>query len=199
VFTISINKFHIVNRRTKLRKFISEPKVWVKLDNRLMVDPQTLELLSLIKENQSISYAAKAMPISFRHAWNLIGKLEKELGTKVLLRSRGGKGGGGLVTLSKKGSEIVKEYQRITKGVRGVVKEQGFWEALGLRISARNKIVGRVAKIKKDSVVAHVEIESSTPVRIVSVITSDAADDLGLKVGDKVTAIIKSTEVMIAK
>lgn len=163
------------------------------------VDPQTLELLSLIGENRSISGAAEAMSISFRHAWNLIDKLENKLGAKVVVRSRGGKGGGGLVTLSKEGSEIVREYQRITKGVKGVVKEQGFWEALGLRISARNKIIGRVTKIKKDLVVAHVEIESSTPVRIVSVITSDAADDLALKVGDKVTAIIKSTEVMIAK
>lgn len=181
-----------------MRKFVSEPRVWVKIGDQ-RVDPQTLELLSLIGENRSISGAAEAMSISFRHAWNLIDRLESQLRTKVVVRSRGGKGGGGLVTLSKEGSEIVREYQRVAKGIRGVVKEQGFWEALGLKISARNKIVGRVAKIKKDAVVAHVEIESSMPVRIVSVITSDAADDLGLKVGDKVTAIIKSTEVMIAK
>ena len=182
-----------------MRKFISEPRVWVKLDNRLMVDPQTLELLSLMGENQSISRAAKDMSISFRHAWNLIAKLEKQLGTKVLLRYRGGKGGGGLVTLSKKGSEIVREYQRVAKGVQGVVKDEGFWEALGLKISARNKIVGKIIRIKKDSVVAHVEIKCSTPVSIISLITSDAADDLGLEVGDKVTAIVKATEVLIAK
>jgi molybdate transport system regulatory protein len=182
-----------------LRRFISEPRVWVKLDKGLRVDPQTLELLSLIGEKQSISHAAKAMSISFRHAWNLIGKLEKQLGTKVLLRSRGGKGGGGLVTLSKKGSDIVREYQRVTKGIKGVVKDEGFWEALGLKISARNKIVGKVTKIKKDSVVAHVEIKCSTPISIVSLITSDAANDLELKVGDKVTAIVKATEVLIAK
>ena len=182
-----------------MRRFISEPRVWVKLDKGLRIDPQTLELLSLIGEKQSISHAAKAMSISFRHAWNLIGKLEKQLGTKVLVRSRGGKGGGGLVTLSKKGSDIVREYQRVAKGIKGVVKDEGFWEALGLKISARNKIVGKVTKIKKDSVVAHVEIKCSTPISIVSLITSDAANDLELKVGDKVTAIVKATEVLIAK
>ncbi len=101
--------------------------------------------------------------------------------------------------MSKKGSEIVREYQRVAKGVQGVVKEEGFWEALGLKLSARNKIVGKVTRIKKDSVVAHVEIKCSKPVSIISLITSDAADDLGLEVGDKVTAIVKSTEVMIAK
>ncbi|MGH9877200.1 MAG: TOBE domain-containing protein, partial [Nitrososphaerales archaeon] len=89
--------------------------------------------------------------------------------------------------------------QRIAKGVKGIVKEEGFWEALGLKISARNKIVGKVTKIKKDSVVAHVEIKCSSPVSIVSLITSDAANDLELKVGDKVTAIVKATEVLIAK
>lgn len=182
-----------------MRRFISEPQVWVKLDKGLRVDPQTLELLSLVGEKQSISHAAKAMSISFRHAWNLIGRLEKKLGTKVLLRSRGGKGGGGFVTLSKKGSEIVREYQRVAIGVKGVVKDEGFWEALGLKISARNKIVGKVTKIKKDSVVAHVEIKCSAPVNIVSLITSDAANDLELKIGDKVTAIVKATEVLIAK
>ncbi len=180
-------------------KIVSEPRVWVKLGSNLTVDPQTLELLRLINEHRSISRAAEAMSISFRHAWNLIDKLENKLGEKVLLRSRGGKGGGGLVTLSKRGSEIVKEYQRVAKGVRGMVKEEGFWEALGLKISARNKIVGRVTSIRKDPVVAHIEIRSSVPVTIVSVITSDAADDLGLKVGDRVTALIKATEVLIAK
>jgi molybdopterin-binding protein len=48
-------------------------------------------------------------------------------------------------------------------------------------------------------VVAHVEIKCPTPVSIVSLITSDAANDLELKVGDKVTAIVKATEVLIAK
>lgn len=182
-----------------MRKFVSEPRVWVKLGNNLTMDPQTLELLTLIKENHSISRAAEAMSVSFRHAWNLIGKVENQLGTRVLLRSRGGKGGGGLVTLSKKGAEIVKEYQRIAGGVKEVVKEEGFWEALGLKISARNKIAGKVTKIKKDSVVAHVEIKCSAPISIVSLITSDAANDLELKVGDRVTAIVKATEVLIAK
>jgi molybdate transport system regulatory protein len=182
-----------------LKKFVAEPRIWVQLNSNLIVDPQTLELLALIGEHRSISHAAEAMSISFRHAWNLIGKLEEQFGSKVIVRMRGGKGGGGLVTLSKKGEEIVREYRRVARGIVGVVKEDGFWEALSLKLSARNKIAGRVTKIKKDSVVAHVEILSLKPVKIVSLITRDAAEDLGLKVGDKVTAIIKATEVLIVK
>ena len=67
------------------------------------------------------------------------------------------------------------------------------------RISARNQIKGKVTKVTKDTVLASVEIEVQGPVRITSVITSNSAEDLNLKVGDSVSTIIKSTEVMIGK
>lgn len=67
------------------------------------------------------------------------------------------------------------------------------------KLSARNQIKGKITKVKKGDVVGLVEIELSTPARITSVITSDSVDELGLKVGDEVSAVIKATEVMIGK
>ena len=67
------------------------------------------------------------------------------------------------------------------------------------RISARNQLKGKVTKVTKDAVMTSVEVEITTPARITSVITSNSAEDLNLKVGDTVSAIIKSTEVMIGK
>jgi molybdopterin-binding protein len=67
------------------------------------------------------------------------------------------------------------------------------------RISARNQLKGKVTKVQKDPVMTSVEVEVATPLKITSVITSNSAEDLNLKVGDTVTAIIKSTEVMIGK
>jgi len=67
------------------------------------------------------------------------------------------------------------------------------------RISARNQLKGKITKVTKDTVVTSVEVEITGPVKISSVITSNSADELNLKVGDTVTAIIKSTEVMIGK
>jgi len=46
---------------------------------------------------------------------------------------------------------------------------------------------------------AKIKIEISAPASVTAVITKDAAEDLNLKVGDQVEAVIKSTEVMIAK
>ena len=59
---------------------------------------------------------------------------------------------------------------------------------------------GTITKIKRGGVVAGVEMElMGSGDRVYSVITLDAVDELKLKVGDKVAAIIKATEVMISK
>lgn len=67
------------------------------------------------------------------------------------------------------------------------------------KISARNQLVGKITKITKDPIVTQVEVEITGPVSISSVITTSSAEDLSLKVGDQVFAIVKSTEVMIGK
>jgi molybdopterin-binding protein len=67
------------------------------------------------------------------------------------------------------------------------------------KLSARNQMKGKITKIKKDSIVGLIEIEISVPARVTSVITADSIEEMGLKVGDEVDAVIKSTEVMISK
>lgn len=68
-----------------------------------------------------------------------------------------------------------------------------------LKISARNRLKGKVVSVEKDGLMAKIKIEISAPASVTAVITKDATEDLNLKVGDQVEAVIKSTEVMIAK
>ncbi len=65
-------------------------------------------------------------------------------------------------------------------------------------LSARNQITGTVQSVKLGSVMAEVIVRHGD-IEIVSAITRTSAEALGLKVGDQVTAVIKSTEVLIAK
>ncbi len=65
-------------------------------------------------------------------------------------------------------------------------------------ISARNQLKGTVKSIKKGDLMAEVVIDVSGQ-ELVSVITASSVDRLGVKAGDAITAIIKSTEVMILK
>jgi len=68
-----------------------------------------------------------------------------------------------------------------------------------LKISARNIAEGKVSSIEKGAVAAVVKVEVQGPFTFTSMITKDAVEDLGLKRGDKVSVVVKSTEVILTK
>ena len=67
-----------------------------------------------------------------------------------------------------------------------------------VRISGRNRLQGIVDEVRKEGLVAQVRLRIGDQ-WLTAVITRDALDELGLKRGDEATALIKATEVMIAK
>ena len=67
-----------------------------------------------------------------------------------------------------------------------------------MEISARNRLKGKVKGIKLGTIMAEVVVDVNGN-EIVAAITRTSAESLALKVGDEVSAIIKATEVMIAK
>ena len=68
-----------------------------------------------------------------------------------------------------------------------------------MKTSARNKLEGTVEDVDLGAVMAKIEIMSESPGLITAMITKESAEELGLKKGDKVVAIIKSTDVMVGK
>jgi molybdopterin-binding protein len=64
------------------------------------------------------------------------------------------------------------------------------------RISGRNQLVGRITDLRFDGLLAQVTLSIGGQ-RIISIITSDAALEMRLELGQTVAALIKSTEVMI--
>jgi molybdopterin-binding protein len=65
-------------------------------------------------------------------------------------------------------------------------------------LSARNQFNGIVKSVKLGAIMAEVVVQVAG-LEIVSAITRASAEHMGLKAGDEVTAIIKSTEVLVAK
>jgi molybdopterin-binding protein len=65
-------------------------------------------------------------------------------------------------------------------------------------MSGRNKLIGKVIAIKRDAIMAQVDIDIGSH-KITAVITRDALDELGLGVGDTAMALVKATEVMVVK
>ena len=68
-----------------------------------------------------------------------------------------------------------------------------------MKLSARNVLAGKVVSVSKGTTTAHVKIAIGKGATITSSITNEAVDDLELKVGDKVSAIIKSSDVIVGK
>jgi molybdopterin-binding protein len=67
-----------------------------------------------------------------------------------------------------------------------------------MTLSARNRLEGNVVEIQFGGVMAHVVMRVGENL-IESVITKRSAEEMKLKVGDKISAVIKSTEVMLEK
>ncbi len=67
-----------------------------------------------------------------------------------------------------------------------------------MEISARNQLRGKVTAIKLGTVMAQVTLQVGGQ-EVVSAITRDSVDRLGIRVGDEVVAIVKATEVMLGK
>lgn len=68
-----------------------------------------------------------------------------------------------------------------------------------MKLSARNQLKGKVIEVVKGQTTAHVRIDLGSGMVITSSITNEAVDDLGLKAGDETLAIIKASDVMVAK
>jgi molybdopterin-binding protein len=67
-----------------------------------------------------------------------------------------------------------------------------------MTLSARNRLEGKVVELEVGDILAHIVVRVGENV-IESVITKRSAEEMKLKVGDTVSAVIKSTEVMLEK
>ena len=65
-------------------------------------------------------------------------------------------------------------------------------------VSARNRLAGIVVKVRRDTVMAQVEMVCG-PYRVVSLMSTDAADELGLEPGVRAIASVKSTNVVVER
>ena len=65
-----------------------------------------------------------------------------------------------------------------------------------MKISARNRLKGRIVEVKKGATTAHVRLDVNGTV-VTASITNEAVDELGLEVGREAYAVVKASDVMI--
>jgi molybdate transport system regulatory protein len=174
-------------------------KVWIEYKGMPVLGKGGAEILAAIAKEHSISKAAETLSMSYRYVWNYLQKIQKVVEAPIVETYKGGKAGGGGAKLTALGESLIEEYQRVAGFMSEVLADREYWEVLGLKISARNQLKGKVVSVEKDGITAKVKVEIKAPVVVTAVITKEAVEDLGIKEGDEVNAVIKSTEVMISK
>jgi len=163
-----------------------------------IIDNTDALLLHNISEKNSISSAAKAAKISYRSAWDRISILQKKLRRPIVIAQAGGREGGG-AKLTDEGHRLITEYRKMNNYLFSALGDKDFWQHVGYRLSARNKLKAKIVEVLKGPITSEVKMKLGGGGHLTSIISNEAVDDLDLEVGDEVEAIIKATEVIIAK
>jgi len=174
-------------------------KIWIEHKGKPLIGKGGAKILQEIDSTTSLTETSKNLNMSYRYVWNYIQKVEKLIGESVVETFRGGKLGGGGARLTGLGRSLLEEYKRTEGYLEKVLEDKEYWETVSLKISARNQFRGKVVSIEKDGVTAQVKVEVTLPTLVTALISKEAAEELDIQVGDTVEAVVKATEVMIAK
>jgi len=166
--------------------------------NEVMLDQTDASLLRRVDETHSLTEAAKEVGISYRNAWDRVKVMEDKLHRQLVKTKVGGKTGGG-ATLTEDGSKLLTEFRKTRKLLFNILDDKEAWEDVGYRLSARNRLRAKVVEVKRGAVTSQVKMRLVSANTLTSIITNDAVEDLSLEEGDQVEAIVKSTDVLVAK
>lgn len=180
------------------------------LDLEMFGKPFLLEkrivLLRAIEEHGSISKAAKSVPMSYKSAWEAVDMMNALSPEPIVYRETGGKDGGG-TTITPYGEKLLENYAllkeehtRFMKRLSALtdVKNGTFKtiERLAIQLSARNQIQVEVISIESCGLSAKIGLKFKNEQLLYAVITQEAVENLNLEIGEKVTAIFKSSAVI---
>jgi molybdate transport system regulatory protein len=174
-------------------------KIWIEFRGKPILGKGGAKILREIEMEQSLSKAAVKLGMSYRYVWNYVQKIHRALGETVVETFKGGKKGGGGARLTPVGKTLLYEYTRLEECMGEFLSCTNGLEVKNVKLSARNQLKGKIVSVEKGVITAKVKVEVMVPATITAVITKEAVEDLNLKVGDEVSAIVKSTEVMIGK
>jgi molybdate transport system regulatory protein len=180
-----------------MKRTQARAKLWlINNEEKPIIGEGKAALLEAINQEGSLNRACKKMQISYKHAWLLLKEIEESAGEPILITQRGGLGQG--TSLTEKALNLLEEYNTYQNVLNQTVYDKTFWEAIGLKLSARNQMKGRIIEIEKEGLISKIKI-SIEPAIITAIITKEAADAMDIKKNDSVVAVVKATEVMIGK
>ena len=172
-----------------------------------------VRLLEAIGRFGSISQAAKAVPLSYKAAWDAIDTMNNLAPEPLVLRVTGGRQGGG-TRLTDYGRRVIAMYRALEIETQAALERvaarlaedapadiedfRRLMHNMSMKTSARNQFYGRISALHDDAVDFEVRLNLDRHTEIVAVITRASAENLGLAVGKEVLALVKSSSVLIS-
>ena len=181
--------------------------VWFRSGEQSLGGTQRIALLAAIGETGSITGAAKAIGMSYKAAWDAVDAMNNLAGETLVIRSTGGKGGGG-TTLTPRALSLIDTFRAVEREHRLFLERAGAaiagfsddWQLIGrigMKTSARNQWYGKVSAIQRGTVNDEVALALPGGQSVVAVVTHESTETLGLAVDGEAVALVKASSVLL--
>lgn len=165
-----------------------------------------ITLLENIRRFGSITQAAKAVPMSYKAAWDAIDAMNNLAPEPLVLRQTGGQGGGNSV-LTAFGEAFLNYYHTMQQRHQQLIRQleadadnshHGLWQKMNLDLSADNQLAGRISQIIEGAVNNEVHLQLSNGQELVAILTRHSCEQMELAVGIDALALIQASAIMLA-
>lgn len=179
----------------------------LRSEGKFLIGRDRIKVLEAVAQHGSISKAAKAAGFSYKAAWDAVAAINNLLPSPAFVTKAGGKSGGG-AEVTPEGRKLIETFHRLEdrlSSLSSMIAEVGLdgqedfllW-GVAVRISARNVFQAEVVSIKKWPVDVEVTLRISGEHTLLAIITNEATEELDLKPGRKVAALVKSSFIELS-
>ena len=182
--------------------------LWLDRAGTSFLGGNRIALLEGLAQHGSISKAARAIPLSYKAAWDAVDTMNNLAEKPLVIRATGGQHGGG-TQLTEYGQQLIQLYRQLETGQQRVLARMqaeihdadrlnDLLKAIAMKTSARNQLRGTIKSIRKGAVNADVVLDLGDGLEIFANITNEAITELALKRGREAIALIKSSFVLLS-
>ncbi len=187
-------------------------KLEVETEFGIFLGDTRIRLLEAIALHGSITQAAKAVPLSYKAAWDAIDTMNNLSDQPLVLRAAGGRQGGGtqLTSYGKKVIDLYRaleaEYQQaLDRLANSMYAGEGndfqqfrqLLKRMSMKSSARNQFAGTLTALRAGQVDFEACLKLDDENDLVAVITRESAESLELALGMEVLALVKSSSILL--
>lgn len=183
-------------------------RFWIDRNAHVFLGPGRIELLEKIDSGSSIAEAARQLGMGYKTAWDMLNAMNSQAEEPLVIRTKGGRHGGGTV-LTEHGKKMIVTYRLIESEYYAMLLslEQRYpdlsqWQKLKprlqLRTSARNQLSCKIQALEKYGHRILATLDLGEKQHLQALLTQTSVDEMGLSVGRQVIALMKAPLISIS-